>query len=175
MPGRNCSLVKCLQAAEYCLASFLHVGYCMLAFHFLSLSLKIKKMDDYIQTLTGKAPYTGPIDTLPRIFMHKDSEIAEPVYCFFFSVNLTVQQMNRFYSLSADVSRQRLIYSFSSILSGMSCSKKPDTFLFKIVPTTSEYPPTQLTCQLLIIIRKATWFCFMHTKGGFSGVNDAPG
>lgn len=39
-------------------ASLLHVGYLMLgnsAFHSL-FSLKIKKMDGYMQTLTGKAP-----------------------------------------------------------------------------------------------------------------------
>lgn len=90
MPGRNCSLVKCLQAAEYCLASFLHIGYRMLAtadstFHSPSLSLKIKKMDDCIRALTGRA-YTWPVGTLLHSFMHKDSEIAD---CFFSPANVT--------------------------------------------------------------------------------------
>lgn len=82
MSARNCSLVKRLHAAERRLAPFLHVGYRTLAagfstFHFLSLSLKIKKMDGYIQTLTGKAPYAAPAGSLPHFFKHKDSEIAE--------------------------------------------------------------------------------------------------
>lgn len=96
MSRGHCSLVRSLQAAEYSLASLLRLGYLMLAtgnstFHFLSLSLKIKKMDDYMQTLTGKAPYTGPVGTLLRSFMHKDSEIAQLVYCFL-SVNLTLNK-----------------------------------------------------------------------------------
>lgn len=85
----NCSLVKRLHAAERCLASFLQVGYRALAagfstFHFLSLSLKIKKMDGYIQTLTGKAPYAVPAGSLPHFFKHKDSEIAELEHILFF-------------------------------------------------------------------------------------------
>lgn len=119
MPGRNCSLVKCSQAAEYCLASFLHIGYRTLAtadstFHSLSLSLRIKKMDDCIQALTGKA-YTWPVGTLLHSFMHKDFEIAD---CFFLSCECDTSTHKQICSLSCDVPRPRLIYSFVSICFG---------------------------------------------------------
>lgn len=47
-----------------------------------------------MQTLTGKAPYTGPVGTLLRLLMHKDSEIAEHVYCFILSVHVAPSKIN---------------------------------------------------------------------------------
>lgn len=75
-------------------------------FHFLSLSLKIKETDDYMQTLTAKASYTGPVGSLLRLFMLRDSEIAQLVcfiVFFFLLVNLKRRQRD-FSSQGSDVS-----------------------------------------------------------------------
>lgn len=88
----------------------------ILLFHCLPLTLQIKNMDDCVRALTGEAPYAGPVGTLLRFFMHKDSEIAELVYCFSF---LQIWHSNKQADFSpwAKISRQGCFYSFSSVLS----------------------------------------------------------
>lgn len=86
MPERDCWLVKCLHASKHCLVCFPLVGYHMPAtgdstFASLSLSPKIKKMDGCIETPTGKASCTGPVGSLPHLFMLRDCEIAASFYC----------------------------------------------------------------------------------------------
>lgn len=142
MPGRNCSLVKSLQAAECGLASFLHIGYRMLAaadstFHSLSLSLKIKKTDDCIRALTGKA-YTWPVGTLLHSFTHKDSEIAAPVDCFFVvfyfhSRKSETSTHKQICSPSCDVSPRHLFIHLSM------CSQTLDTLLLRTRSPAAHY------------------------------------
>lgn len=82
------------------------------SFHFLSWSLKIKKMDDCMQTLTGKASYKGPLALSQTPSCTKiQRQLSLSTFFSSCKFDMLFQPINRFFSPSSHIVRQEL-FSF---------------------------------------------------------------
>lgn len=150
------------------------------SFHFLSQSLKIKKMDDCMQTLTGKASYKGPLALSQTPSCTKiPRQLSLSAFFSSCKSDMLFQPINRFFSPSSHIVRQELfLFLLHNIFGEKKHWMSTQTSLFEFLPVTSDCSPCPSTTQLLIIIRKARRFFFpplcLQWKC-LSGVNDAHG